>query len=1013
MENTSKGSTNQQKKRPQRRADIEIYRPGALRHRHQTFSDVPSAKASVEENGKVKNMPSSSSSNSLDEAKIINSSSCASSNNKYGSNNNNESYASTKKSCQRNNGFSAVTARQAKGIDQFQKTDHTIQHSEKTSKSSQLHDKLDNSKGIKNKDGKKEEKVDRTSSRGQTRHPKSNSNGNWQRSKPKVNDKLFHLNYKLDSSSNVAVVSESIFEGEDCTAKERSKTFNSSNSKALVVDSDLKLNSRLPDNCKSKSSCTPLLVVNADVKSSTTNLLVTVKNLEGNSKIYNASSSSSSEVPEVINGSSTSKAFKSSSTVASSRQLSKNDTHKKNPMKNNKSCTSKQNIIERDCLLEDNTVGRGRLKNFAGRPPPNDNHLKLSENASKNEKCHEANKVNYEVSVPNNILKEKNETIAMIAKQPSDVSDQLSKMGKNAVAISSESQRPQQKNHDKAKSSKSSEEINVEYETKEDNHLDWAEESYLESEKEKLKVQPHASSAKTILPYEQNLAMFLSHRQQELLSRTQALASDAGFDSRTGTQNITPSPSLRPPSSAEHHSLTYSNPVLVSNSEQLSNDFDLIEEPVTISGYEELLHNIHKGECDIQYYINSNQIPREFPRIMDIRVYLQSCYMKLFSGNIALCHQKNIEAQMWKALYYNIIEKLREYAAHVPELQQKSISTLLMLVQDGHNFLQSVVRALESRYGVSVARAACQGDGETCRGRAKMALGVAQRLLLDLGDLARYRLQYCGPGHAGANSALPYRWYQLASRLYPRNGRPFHQLAILSVTQKRPLDVFYFYVRSLMAANPFVSAKDSLTSFFEGIRTRFTVLKEELDCRSPSPRAPDQVVRQGALHREVWYRLDGSNATKLRTCALPTAQPALHDPVTKLVNTLPSDQLMKQFLTCFLHCHGLLFSRVSLEEFDACCRRCLLLFAALLQCTPSRLSGTHLLQVLALNMFAVWSTQLHGQWLCHMCSVHTHIFVHETPLMKTKTAFVSWLNLADDEEIRTVVVCVLMLLAVG
>ncbi|XP_018008522.2 telomerase-binding protein EST1A isoform X1 [Hyalella azteca] len=157
-----------------------------------------------------------------------------------------------------------------------------------------------------------------------------------------------------------------------------------------------------------------------------------------------------------------------------------------------------------------------------------------------------------------------------------------------------------------------------------------------------------------------------------------------------------------------------------------------------------------------------------------------------------------------------------------------------------------------------------------------------------------------------------------------------------------------------MAANAFESARDSLTSFFEGIRTRFTVLREELDCGAPWPPASAvATVREGGVRREVWHRLDGSCATKLRACA---TEP---DPVATLLSGVPADQLMKQFLTCYLHCHGLLFSRVSLEEFEACSRRCLLLFAALLRCQPPKLSSTHLLQILALNIFAVHSTQLH------------------------------------------------------
>lgn len=35
-------------------------------------------------------------------------------------------------------------------------------------------------------------------------------------------------------------------------------------------------------------------------------------------------------------------------------------------------------------------------------------------------------------------------------------------------------------------------------------------------------------------------------------------------------------------------------------------------------------------------------------------------------------------------------EKLREYIARVPELKSRSLSTLLMLVQEGHKYLQVV-----------------------------------------------------------------------------------------------------------------------------------------------------------------------------------------------------------------------------------------------------------------------------------------------------------------------------------
>ena len=75
---------------------------------------------------------------------------------------------------------------------------------------------------------------------------------------------------------------------------------------------------------------------------------------------------------------------------------------------------------------------------------------------------------------------------------------------------------------------------------------------------------------------------------------------------------------------------------------------------------------------------------------------------------------------------------------------------------------------------------------------------------------------------------------------------------------------------------------------------------------------------------------------------------------------------MKRFLSSFLHCHGMLFSRVGLEGFRSCCEAMLREFSVLIAETPPRLTTHHLLMVLAINMFAVQNTQHKGacQSLC-------------------------------------------------
>lgn len=150
-----------------------------------------------------------------------------------------------------------------------------------------------------------------------------------------------------------------------------------------------------------------------------------------------------------------------------------------------------------------------------------------------------------------------------------------------------------------------------------------------------------------------------------------------------------------------------------------------------------LLYNISKGEMDINYYVSSNQLPVEFRRIMDIRSHLQGCYRQLLLTDIRLCQKKNIEGSLWKTLYYTIIEKLREYISREPSLKARSQATLLMLVDEGLCYLQDLLEALQQEYGFTLEDY-LEEDGEV-RGRVRVALLSAQKLLLALGDLARYR----------------------------------------------------------------------------------------------------------------------------------------------------------------------------------------------------------------------------------------------------------------------------------
>ena len=65
-----------------------------------------------------------------------------------------------------------------------------------------------------------------------------------------------------------------------------------------------------------------------------------------------------------------------------------------------------------------------------------------------------------------------------------------------------------------------------------------------------------------------------------------------------------------------------------------------------------------------------------------------------------------------------------------------------------------------------------------------------------------------------------------AQQLAPKNGRPYNQLAILALYTKRKLDAVYYYMRSLAASNPFLTARESVMQLFDEARKK--VSKAEL-----------------------------------------------------------------------------------------------------------------------------------------------------------------------------------------
>ncbi|WCJ28855.1 Nonsense-mediated mRNA decay factor SMG7 [Euphorbia peplus] len=295
-------------------------------------------------------------------------------------------------------------------------------------------------------------------------------------------------------------------------------------------------------------------------------------------------------------------------------------------------------------------------------------------------------------------------------------------------------------------------------------------------------------------------------------------------------------------------------------------------------------------------------------------------YEAIVLEDYGFSEQHNIEYALWQ-LHYRRIEELRAHftaalastgsnasqGAKVPVRPDRIAKIRLQFktfLSEATGFYHDLILKIRSKYGLPLGyfsedsdnRVVLEKDGKKSSDMKK-GLISCHRCLIYLGDLARYKGIY-GEGdsktreHAAASS-----YYLQAASLWPSNGNPHHQLAILASYSGDDLVAVYRYFRSLAADNPFTTARDNLIVAFEKNRQIYTQLIGE---------AKVSVVKDSSVR-----------LTKGRGKA--EAKSAIKDSNSEanVVNGKISNihDMYKSFCIRFVRLNGILFTRTSLETF--------------------------------------------------------------------------------------------------
>uniref|UniRef100_UPI00358FF2C1 telomerase-binding protein EST1A-like isoform X2 n=1 Tax=Myxine glutinosa TaxID=7769 RepID=UPI00358FF2C1 len=345
--------------------------------------------------------------------------------------------------------------------------------------------------------------------------------------------------------------------------------------------------------------------------------------------------------------------------------------------------------------------------------------------------------------------------------------------------------------------------------------------------------------------------------------------------------------------------------------------------------------------------------PEAARRVDHIRRELLLVTERVLLLSVAQCERDGLEQGLWKAVFHQLIERGRQQLrdSTVPTEAQAIQAWLLTILDEGKAFYEGLLCKLQEVYNFSVEE---ETDGTAIKPKSKTvkyALISAQRCMICLGDIARY----CEQANDTANFGKARSWYLKAQKLAPKNGRPYNQLALLAIYTRRKMDAVYYYMRSLAASNPILSARESLLSLFEETKRKAEQVakqeageadKEQRGHRRSGQRNMPGRFPNDTMRTEVWIH-PGSRKS--------ADQANSQD--DDLGELSPSD-LNKRFVHTFLHAHGKLFTRVGLETFGGVAAQTIQEFRALLALSPLPLTAPRLLQFITINMFAVHNSQL-------------------------------------------------------
>ncbi|KAH8551163.1 hypothetical protein BGW37DRAFT_52242 [Umbelopsis sp. PMI_123] len=225
-----------------------------------------------------------------------------------------------------------------------------------------------------------------------------------------------------------------------------------------------------------------------------------------------------------------------------------------------------------------------------------------------------------------------------------------------------------------------------------------------------------------------------------------------------------------------------------------------------------------------------------------VRQSLQSVYGDLLLLDLPAACDLHIEEKLWRNAIYPVIEDIRGKIRKnkIKEKHSKLEQQLASKIRHASRFYRKMNSSIRQEYHIDTASIGVhlfRSNSNSNNVQLRVAK-VLQHNFICMGDLERYNAVITSkdsPENPAERSYLAKTMYLKAIDIYRANGKPYSQLALISINGGSAIDVVWYYCMSMAMKEPATIAFDNLKSFYSKVRFSSTGAES-----TSSPKLADQ-----------------------------------------------------------------------------------------------------------------------------------------------------------------------------